>query len=46
MTQNQFIYLCNESNIDPAIALENDNIVAAIKAGDTEMVQFLLLTEF
>jgi hypothetical protein len=46
MTQNQFIYLCNESNIEPALALENDNIVAAIKAGDIEMVQFLLDNEF
>ena len=46
MTQNQFIYLCNESNIEPALALENDNIVTAIKAGDVEMVQFLLDNEF
>jgi hypothetical protein len=46
MTQNQFAALCGAYLIDPAIALENDNIVAAIKAGDTEMVQFLLDNEF
>lgn len=46
MTQNQFNTLCAQYYIDPAIALENDNIVAAIKAGDVEMVQFLLANEF
>lgn len=46
MTQSQFIYLCNESSIDPAIALENDNVIKAIKAGDLEMLQFILDNEF
>jgi hypothetical protein len=29
-----------------AIALENDNVVAAIRAGDAQRVQFLLNNEF
>jgi hypothetical protein len=46
MTQNQFIYLCNESNIEPAIALENDNVIAAIRAGDVAALTAVLQNEF
>jgi hypothetical protein len=46
MTKNQFMELCAAACIDPAIALENDNVTAAIRAGDVERVQFLLLNEF
>jgi hypothetical protein len=38
--------LCAAACIDPAIALENDNVIDAIRAGDVEQVQFLLLNEF
>lgn len=46
MTKNQFMELCAAACIDPAIALENDNVTAAIRAGDVEQVQFLLANEF
>lgn len=46
MTQSQFIYLCNESTIEPSIALENENVIKAIKAGDVELLQFILDNEF
>jgi hypothetical protein len=46
MTKNQFMELCAAACIDPAIALENDNVIDAIRAGDVEQVQFLLLNEF
>ena len=46
MTKNQFMELCAAACIDPAIALENDNVTDAIRAGDVKQVQFLLLNEF
>ena len=46
MTQSQFIYLCNESTVEPSIALENDNVIKAIKDDDLEMLQFILDNEF
>jgi hypothetical protein len=46
MTKNEFMQLCAAACIDPAIALENDNVTAAIRAGDVEQVQFLLANEF
>jgi hypothetical protein len=46
MTKNQFMELCAAACIDPAIALENDNVTAAIRAGDVDHVKFLLLNEF
>ena len=46
MTKNQFMELCAAACIDPAIALENDDVVAAIRAGDVKQVQYLLTNEF
>lgn len=46
MTQTAFVLLCNEYGIDPAIALENDNIVAALKARDADKVAIILSEEF
>lgn len=46
MTKNQFMELCAAAYIDPAIALENDNVVDAIRAGDVERVKYLLTNEF
>lgn len=46
MTQSQFVYLCNESTVEPSIALENDNVVQAIKSDNVELLQFILDNEF
>ena len=46
MNKNQFMQLCAAACIDPAIALENDNVIDAIRAGDARLVQFLLDNEF
>ena len=46
MTKNQFMELCAAACIDPAIALENDNVTDAIRAGDVERVKYLLLNDF
>jgi hypothetical protein len=47
MTQNQFIILCNELFIEPSIALENDNIVQALRdRKPIEQIKKLLETEF
>jgi hypothetical protein len=46
MTQNQFALLCSEHCISPDIALENDDIVEALKNRDDELVQQLLINEF
>jgi hypothetical protein len=34
MTKLEFLALCGEHNIEPAIALENDAIIEALKAKD------------
>jgi len=46
MTKNEFLALCAQACIDPALALENDEICDAIRAGDARLVQFLLDNEF
>ena len=46
MTHNEFVALCYEQCIPPNIALENDDIVEALKARDDDLVQQLLTTEF
>jgi len=46
MTQNQFLALCTERYIDPSLALENDEIVAALQSRDDDKVQQLLDSQF
>jgi hypothetical protein len=46
MTQNEFNQLCNDQLIEPAIALENDEIVNALKDRDDARVILLLTTQF
>ena len=46
MTANEFAALCSEYCIDPAIALENEDIVEALKNRDVEAVADILANEF
>lgn len=46
MTANEFNAECVSRTIDPAIALENEEIVAALRARDDEKVIALLNEEF
>ena len=46
MTQNEFNQLCNDQLIDPSIALENDDIVSALRSKDDDLVKELLTTQF
>lgn len=47
MTKTQFILLCNEYMIEPSIALENDNILQALRdRKPIETVKTILETEF
>ena len=46
MTQSQFVALCTERTIEPAIALENDDVIQAIKSGDIELLIKVLNTQF
>jgi len=46
MTQNEFNALCNDQLIEPSIALENDDIVKALKTRDDALVILLLTTQF
>jgi len=46
MTQNQFAALCTEHCIAPEIALENDDIVEALKARDDAEIVRILSEEF
>jgi hypothetical protein len=46
MTRNEFVVLCLKYNIAPEIALENENVVRALKAKDTREVENVLRDEF
>ncbi len=46
MTANQFAILCNRYLIDPAVALENESIVRALKDKNDKEVERLLREEF
>jgi hypothetical protein len=46
MTQNEFMQKCNDLLIEPDIALENDEIVQALKDRDDAQVIELLTTQF
>ena len=46
MTQNEFATECISRTIDPAIALENDAVVAALLAKDKAAVIAALDNEF
>ena len=46
MTALEFLALCGEHNIEPAIALENDAIIEALKAKNDEQVIEILTKEF
>jgi len=47
MTKTQFILLCNEYMIEPSIALENDNILQALRERKSiEQIKTILETEF
>ena len=46
MTQNQFAALCTERTIDPAMALENDDVIKAIKSGDVDLLVTILDNQF
>ncbi len=41
-----FISICMAHTVDPQIALENDNVAAAIKADDIAALEHALETEF
>jgi hypothetical protein len=46
MTQNEFNALCNDQLIEPSIALENDEVVSALKNRDDALVILILTTQF
>lgn len=46
MTQNQFAALCEQYGVAPDIALENPNIVDALRARDSAEVERVLANEF
>lgn len=46
MTANEFAALCAEHGIAPEIALENESIVAALRARDRDKVAQILRDEF
>ena len=46
MTQADFIAICEYYGIDPALALENADLVKALKARDAIEVERILRDEF
>jgi len=46
MSRNEFLVLCSAYSIDPDIALENDNVVEALRNRDDLRVETILESEF
>ena len=46
MTKSKFLQLCNESAVDPDIALENDDLRDALQSKDDKRVAEILVEEF
>lgn len=46
MTRNQFDALCSKYLIDPAIALENEDVRDALRQNDANKVEDLLKNNF
>ena len=46
MTWPAFLAACGAATIDPALALENDEIKEALAANDDNRVRALILSEF
>jgi hypothetical protein len=46
MTKIKFVYLCGVHTIDPVVAQENPDIIAALKAHDDDEVERLLREAF
>lgn len=46
MKRNEFVSECARRTIDPEVALENENILEALKKRDNERVLWLLDNEF
>lgn len=46
MTQSHFYALCAEYYIEPSIALENDDVILALKNQDDAEVERILTDEF
>lgn len=46
MTANEFAAICGEYLLDPALALENERVVNAVRADDIEELHKALEEEF
>lgn len=46
MTQSQFAALCIERTIEPSLALENDDVINAIKSGNIDLLITVLDSQF
>jgi hypothetical protein len=46
MTKNEFMAICVEKCIDPSLALENDEVIQAIKSNDVDLLVTVLDNQF
>ena len=46
MTKNEFVAICIEKTIDPSLALENDEVIQAIKSNDVDLLVTVLDSQF
>ena len=46
MTRTEFYDLCSELLIDPNVAMENENLIEAIRNQDEDSIYTILHTEF
>jgi hypothetical protein len=46
MTKNEFMAICIDKTIDPSLALENDEVIQAIKSNDVDLLVTVLDNQF
>jgi hypothetical protein len=46
MTKNEFMAICVEKCIEPSLALENDEVIQAIKSNDVDLLVTVLDNQF
>jgi hypothetical protein len=46
MTKNEFMAICINKTIDPSLALENDEVIQAIKSNDVDLLVTVLDNQF
>jgi hypothetical protein len=46
MSKTEFLILCAEHSVSPEIALENENLIEALRKGDRQEVYRIIMHDF